>query len=157
MSIADSMIAQAREKSGQRLAQPVLDAVLVNRLGTLSGILASTAIGLATDGSGGAWVAKDDIRRAGAKPTPLPPAFMVALTATEIHVFTASMFMGRLKVKKEIGVFERVGLQLAIEDTSLVTVFRLRAPRQGQEMAFEIMHSDYATAFGVLLSQRTAA
>ncbi|MBA3339062.1 MAG: hypothetical protein H0T54_04825 [Geodermatophilaceae bacterium] len=153
MSIAESMIRQAREKAGQRLDEPVVDAVLVNRLGTLSAIVASTAFGLATDGSGGAWVAKDGIHRAGAKPTPLPPAFMVAVTTTQIHVFTVSMFMGRLKVKKEIGAFERAGLQVAVEDTSLVTVFRMRAPRQRLEMAFEIMRSDYATAFGVLLSQ----
>ncbi len=157
MSIAESMNWQARQKAAERLARPVIDAVLVNRLGTLSGILASTAIGAVTDGSGGAWVAKDAIQRAGAKPSPLPPAFMLAVTGSQIYVFTVGMFMGRLKVKKEIGVFERLGLQLAIEDTSLVTVFRMRAPRQGQEMAFEIMRSDYATAFGVLLSKPVSA
>lgn len=75
MSTAEWMISQAREKAGARLAEPLIDAVLVNRLGTLSAIMASTAIGMATDGSGGAWVAKDAIHRAGAKPTPLPAAF----------------------------------------------------------------------------------
>ncbi len=157
MSIAERMISQAREKAAARLAEPLLDAVLVNRLGTLSAIMASTAIGMATDGSGGAWVAKDAIHRAGAKPTPLPAAFLLAVTPTSIHVFTVSMIMGRLKVKKEIGVLERAGLQLAVEDTSLVTVFRMRAPRQGQEMGFEIMRSDYATAFAHLLSWRASS
>lgn len=35
MSTAEWMISQAREKAGARLAEPLIDAVLVNRLGTL--------------------------------------------------------------------------------------------------------------------------
>ena len=113
MSIADSMIRQAREKAAARLNQPVMDAVLVNRFGTLSGILASTAIGIATDGTGGAWVPKDAIDRAGHTPVPLPHAFLLAVTPSTIHVFTIRMIMGRLKLKDEIGAFERAGLQPA--------------------------------------------
>ncbi len=151
MSVADSMIRQAREKSAARLNQPVIDAVMVNRFGTLSAILASTAIGVATDGAGGAWVPKDAIHRAGHKPVPLPPAFLLAVTPATIHVFTVRMIMGRLKLKDEIGVFERAGLQLGVENTSLVTVFRLLSPSQRQEMTFEIMASDYANQFAALL------
>jgi len=33
------------------------------------------------------------------------------------------MIMGRLKLKDEIGAFERAGLQPAVENTSLVTGF----------------------------------
>ncbi|MGI8722348.1 MAG: hypothetical protein ACR2JG_09000 [Geodermatophilaceae bacterium] len=151
MSIAGSMIRQAREKAAARLTQPVIDAVLVNRFGTLSGILASTAIGVATDGAAGAWVPKDAIHRAGHKPVPLPHAFLLAVTPSTIHVFTVRMIMGRLKLKNETGVFERAGLQLGLENTPLVTVFRLFSPSQGQDMTFEIMASDYASQFAALL------
>ena len=61
------------------------------------------------------------------------------------------MIMGRLKLKHEIGAFERAGLQLAVENTSLVTVFRLFSPGQRQDMTFEIMASDYASQFAALL------
>lgn len=151
MSIAESMTKQAREKVAARLTEPLIDVAMVNRYGVLSGILASTAIGIATDGAGGAWVPKDAIHREGSKPTPLPHAFLVAVTGTAVHVFTIRMIMGRLKVKDEIGVFERAGLQLAVEEMSLVTVFQLYAPRQRQDMTFEIMRSEYATDFAALL------
>jgi len=153
MSIADSMGRQAREKAAAALSEPVLDAVLVNRYGTLSAILTSTAMSIGTGGYGGAWVPKDGIQRAGHKPIPLPHAFLLAVTANAIHVFTVRMIMGRLKVKKPLGVFERAGLQLAVEHRSMVTVFGIRAPRQRQEMTFEIMRSEYADSFAALLAQ----
>lgn len=155
MSIAERMTEQAEQQSTARVGEPVVGVAFVNRCGTLSTIVVSTAGRILTDGwdhpLAGLGVPKDEIHREGAKPIPLPYAFLLAVTPTEIHVFEIRMVMGRVKLKDEIAVFERAGLELATQDETLVTAFRIRAPRQGQDMAFEITKSEYATDFAALL------
>ncbi len=56
-----------------------------------------------------------------------------------------------MKVKEEIGAFDRDGLEIATHEEALVRRFAIRSPGQDQEMAFEITRSDYATEFASLL------
>lgn len=157
MTIADRMTRQAEEQAAALLSQLAVDVAFVNRCGTLSTIVASTAARIATD-----WwdhpinsfgVPYDEIRRDGAKGIPLPYAFLLAVTAAEIHVFKIRMVMGNVRLKDDIAVFERAGLEFAAHEETLVTAFHIRAPGQRQDMAFEITKSEYATDFAALLRQ----
>jgi len=157
MTIAERMSEQAEAQAAALLSEPVVGIAFANRCGTLGTIVANTALdiaaGVAGDQFGGGTVAKDEIRCDGAKPVSLPTAFLLAVTAARIHVFKIKMAMGRVKLKDELAAFDRAGLQSAVDNQSLVTVFRIRAPRQGMDMAFEIMKSDYATDFAGLIHQ----
>ena len=80
-------------------------------------------------------------------------AAVSGVTPNRIHVYNIKMFMGRVSVKGELGVFDRRGLQVSVEDGDLTTRFGMRSPTQRQSMAFEILKSEYATSFGRLLQQ----
>lgn len=158
MTIAETMTRQARERAGALLSEPLIDVAFANRYGTLSTIVKRTALRIATDitigeAHGAMGVPKDEIQREGAKAVPLPSAFLLAVTSANIHVFAIKMFMGNVKVKDALAVFERAGLELVVQDDTLVTVFRMHAPRQGNDMTFEIMKSDYGHDFAALLRQ----
>lgn len=79
-----------------------------------------------------------------------PPAFLLAVTSSQVHVYTIKMIMGRLS-KGELGVFDRAGLEVSVEDVDLNTRFQMRSPAMRQQMAFEILTCDYATDFVRLL------
>lgn len=149
MSTAERMTRQATEQSAERLGEPVVGVALVNRCGTLTGIVTSTLIDLDPNGVGRVVAAPDAIRRAGRPVADLPSAFLLSLTATQVHVFTIRMAFSRLKVKDEIGVLDRAGLQLQTADQGLVLAFAVRSG--DVDLAFEIMTSDYATDFAHVL------
>jgi len=158
MTIADAMTEKAQKSVAAAVSEPVLGVAFCNRCGTLDTIVARQvaviAAGILGGDSGGAFgVPLDAIHRDGSKPTPLPPAFLLGVTPTHIHVYNIKMFMGRVSLKGELGVFDRRGLQVSVEDGGLTTRFALRSPVMGQGMAFEILKSDYATSFGHLLRQ----
>lgn len=83
---------------------------------------------------------KDEIRRRSGSSTPLPHAFVLAVTATSIHVFSFKVaFIGGMKLKDELGAFDREGLQLDVQEHDVLTVYHINAPQQGQDMMFEMM------------------
>lgn len=156
MTIADAMTEKAQKAVASLVPEPVLGVAFCNRCGTLDTIVARQMMVIASDlaggdSGGGFSVPVDAIHRNGAKPTPLPPAFLLAVTPNRVHVYNIKMFMGRVSVKDELGVFDRRGLEVSVEDADLTTRFAMRSPTMGQGMAFEIMKSDYATSFGQLL------
>ncbi len=53
----------------------------------------------------------------------------------------------------ELGVFDRGGLEVSVEEVGPNTRFRMRSPVMRQQMAFEILTCDYATDFARLLQQ----
>lgn len=144
MGIAEHMPAEITEKASAALGEPVLDVCSVNRVGVLSNIATRTVANVAgelligqTVGPGG--VPKDEIRRVGAPSTPLPHAFLLAFTATNIHVFSFKAFMGRMKLKDELGAFQRAGLELEVQEGEILTVYHVSSPQEGQDMMFEMM------------------
>jgi hypothetical protein len=135
----------------------VLGVAFANRCGVLANIASRTLMNVAgnvlvgqTVGPGG--VPKDDIRRADGGSTKLPTAFLLAVTAGEVHVFEIRMVMGRVKLKGTLGVFQRSGLELAVDENQMTTVFYIRS--QGQDMTFEIMGGEMA---GADYARQTAA
>jgi len=53
----------------------------------------------------------------------------------------------------ELGLFDRGGLEVSVEEVGPNTRFRMRSPVMRQQMAFEILTCDYATDFARLLQQ----
>jgi hypothetical protein len=138
-------------KAQQRLQAPVQAAVLANRCGVMDAVLSSAAADVLTDGIGGRGVPKDQVRQQRRPPVQLPLAFLLAVTAARIHVFAVRMAFGRLRVKQELAVLDRAGLQGAVRQGPISTVFRLQEPGQGSGLSFEIMTSDYARDFAAAL------
>jgi hypothetical protein len=155
MSYAESIDKKARSAVAALVSEPVVGAALANRCGTLDTIVARQVAVIATGGEsgGGFAVPHDAIYRDGSKPTPLPPAFLLGVTPTKVHVYKVRMIMGRLSIKGELGVFDRGGLEVSVEEVGLNTRFRMRSPVMRQQMAFEILTCDYATDFARLLQQ----
>lgn len=155
MTIADAMTEKAQSSVAALVSEPVLGVAFCNRCGTLDTIVARQMTVIVTGGAsgGGFSVPVDEIHREGGKPTPLPPAFLLGVTPTKVHVYKVRMIMGRVSLKGELGVFERVGLHVSVEDGGLTTRFALWSPAMRQGMAFEILKSDYAADFARLLQQ----
>ena len=144
MGIAEHMPAELRAKTSAVLGEPVLDMCAVNRVGVLSNIATRALANVAgelligqTVGPG--TVPKDEIRRVEEPPTPLPHAFLLAFTAQNIHVFSFKAFMGRMKLKDELGAFQRAGLEVAVQENEILTVYHVNSPQQRQDMMFEMM------------------
>jgi hypothetical protein len=155
MTIADAMTAKAQSEVAALVSEPVLGVAFCNRCGTLDTIVARQITVIATGGAsgGGYRVPVDEIHRDGGKPTPLPPAFLLGVTATKVHIYKVRMIMGRVSLKGELGVFDRRGLDVSVEDGGLTTRFGMWSPAMRQGMAFEILKSEYATDFARLLQQ----
>jgi hypothetical protein len=138
-------------KAQERLEDPVLGAALVNRTGTMDAIVTSTALDVATGGHGAVAVPKDEVRQDGVRPVRLPLAFMVAVTATRLHVFAIGMALGRLRVKEQLAALSRDALTVSAEQGGMTTVFRVLGPGGRRLMVFEILTSDYAREFAQVL------
>ena len=138
-------------KAQQQLAEEVQGAVLANRCGVMDAVLSSAAADVVSDGIGGHGVPKDEVRQGRRPPVQLPLAFLLAVTGTRIHVFAIRMAFGRLKVKQELATLQRAGLQGAVRQEPISTVFRLQEPGQRSGLSFEIMTSDYARDFAAVL------
>jgi hypothetical protein len=157
--MADKGIRQAEEGAAAQLSEPVIGIAMVNRCGVMGQISRNTLLDIADSvlpgELPGTVLGPDHIYRDGDKLAKIPPAFMLAVTASSVHVFDVKFFMGNVKVKNEITSFERAGIQLASQDSTLVITYRMSAPQQRQEMMFEVMKSDYARDVGPLILSGT--
>ncbi len=108
-------------RAQERLDEPVLGAVLVNRCGVMDAVLSSAAADVATGG----WAAVACPRIRSSRP--------------------------RLRVKQELATFDRAGLQGAARQGSVTTVFHLKEPGRRSGLSFEIVASDYARDFAAVL------
>ena len=160
MSIAAKVTAQLEQKAAEAVGVPVLGAGAVNRVGTMR-YLATNEVGdVAGDVLFGQHVGtrglpKDQIRRAGGEPTDLPSGFALVVTADHVHVFDVRFGpRTRVKLKKELGRFDRAGLEAAVQEGTLVTVYHLYSPGQGQDVMFEMLGG--STAGGRYTTELTA-
>jgi hypothetical protein len=137
--------------------EPVLGIAFANRSGAMGALVAGEVVGLAQAGlgggatTGGRMAPRGSIGREGDKKTRLPLNFLVAITPTRVHVYKHKMFWGSVKIKGELGVFERAGLEVEVKDGRLTKQFHLHSPAQEQTMSFEITRSKVATATAELL------
>lgn len=160
MGIREKATVQLEEQTKAAVRVPVLGVASVNRVGTLGYIVASTFRDLGgellLDQGVGAWgLRKDEIRRQEGRPTSLPVAFVLAVTSEHVHVFDVRFGpFGRVRLKNELGRFERTGLQLAVQQDKASTAYHMYSPGQGQDMMFEMMGG---TAAGGEYPQELAA
>jgi hypothetical protein len=66
------------------------------------------------------------------------------------------MSWGRVKVKKELGAFDRWGLQVEVAPAGMMRRFALGSPAQGQGMHFELMKHASTDRLEELLRQPLA-
>lgn len=153
--MADKATRQAEEQAAALLSEPLIGIAMVNRCGVMGQIVRNTALDIAdglTPGElPGTILGPDHIYRDDQKLAKIPPAFMIAVTASTVHIFEVKFFMGNVKVKNEIATFDRAGIQLASREDTMVITYRMVAPQQRQEMMFEVMKSDYARDVGTLV------
>ena len=62
----------------------------------------------------------------------------MAVTPTRVHVFKVRNLWGSVRLKRELGVFERDGLVVDIGGQRMKR-FTLHSPAAGQTMTFEMM------------------
>jgi hypothetical protein len=161
MGLGESYIANAKKAVAAVVGEEVLNVSFANRSGSLNAVLAGQVlrgaeIGLGGDGITGVAVPRGAIKREGAKKTRLPMNFLVAVTPARIHIYKHKMFWGSVKLKGELGVFEREGLEITIEDRGLTKQFALNSPASGQQMRFEMTKHRVTTELADLLRQPVA-
>jgi hypothetical protein len=110
-------------------------------LGSRPGAMAATARGEAwtlTGFGSGSRIPTSKIQRENGKNTRLPTSFLVAVTPTRVHVFKVRNSWGSVRLKRELGVFDRDGLTVDVSGQR-VKRFTLHSPADGQTMTFEMM------------------
>jgi hypothetical protein len=158
MALGDRYISNAKKAVSALVGEEVLNVSFASRSGSMNAVLAGQVlrgaeIGLGGDGITGVSVPRSGIEREGEKKTRLPMNFIVAVTPKHIHVYKHKMLWGSVKLKGELGVFEREGLEVTIEDRGLTKQFSLRSPASGQQMRFEMTKHRVTTELADLLRQ----
>jgi len=69
-------------------------------------------------------------RRAGG----LPNQFLLAVTPTRVHAFKCSLAFGDVEAREELGVWDRAGLTVTAEETSVNTKVVLERGGDGQRL-----------------------
>lgn len=159
MAWGDRFYAKLQQKVEQRLGEQVEAIGVGSRCGSMNALIAGTALRGAETVMGspiiaGAKAPGGRLRTPdAAKGVRLPMSFVVALTPTALHVFKWRKTWFGTKVKKELGVIPREGLQLEISDRGVVKRFTLTHP-DGAALAFEMTRMKWTTGFA---DQLTAA
>jgi hypothetical protein len=153
MAWGDRFYRQATEKVQAKSGEPVELITRAGRPGAMGALVGGEVLrgidvaGGSTIGVGGAAAPGGRmIAAGGGKGARLPLNFLVALTPTALRVFTVRPGWIRVKVRKELGVIPRDGLQLAMADGGLVKRFRLDAT-DGSGIAFEMTKCKFTTSF----------
>jgi hypothetical protein len=156
MGLGDKYIANAKKAVAAVVDEEVLNVSFANRSGSMNALLAGQVLrgaemGLGGDGITGVGMPRGSIKREGAKKTRLPTNFIVAVTPKHIHIYKHKMFWGSVKLKGELGVFDREGLEVTIETRGLTKQFSLVSPAAGQQMRFEMAKHRVTTELADLL------
>jgi hypothetical protein len=152
MALGDRFYAKAKQKVEDRVGEPVEVLGWASRSGAMGAVIGGTLMRGADVASGNPIGLGTSIPRGhmnapgGAKGAKLPVNFLVALTPSAMRVFSVSNGWGGAKVKKELGVLPRAGLQLAVEDGGVTKRFQLQAA-DGSGIGFEMTRSKFATTF----------
>ena len=143
MALGDRTYASARAAVQKRTGEPVVGAAFAGRVGATAAVLKGELIGGLTAEAGGLGpmggrAPGGAIRREGGKDTKLPMSFLIAVTQDHVYVYKYVNLWGSVRLKGELGVFDRDGLLVEIGDGTMRR-FALHSPAAGQTMAFEMM------------------
>ncbi|MDX6689915.1 MAG: hypothetical protein QOG15_1372 [Solirubrobacteraceae bacterium] len=155
MALGDRYIANAKKAVAAIVDEEVLNVSFASRSGSMNAVLAGQVlrgaeVGLGGDGITGVAVPRGAIEREGAKKTRLPMNFIIAVTPKHIHVYKHKMLWGTVKLKGELGVFERERLEVTVETRGITKQFSLVSPA-GQQMRFEMAKHRVTTELADLL------
>jgi hypothetical protein len=114
-----------REAVQPKLDEPLLKAGLFYRTGGFAALALGPFSGLAAMIS--RVVGK---KRAGG----LPNQFVIAVTPTRVHAFKCSIAYNKLKVKDELAVWNRAGLHVSAEETTVNTKVTIESPAEAQKV-----------------------
>jgi hypothetical protein len=158
MGLGDRYLENAKKAVAELIDEEVLMIAFGSRSGSMNAVLAGQVLrgaeaGLGGDGITGVSVPRGAIEHEGAKKTRLPMNFMLVVTPAHIRVYRHKMFWGSVKVKGELGVFARDGLEVTTKDSGLTKQFALHSPAAGQQMRFEMTKHRVTTELAELLQQ----
>jgi hypothetical protein len=131
MSLGEKYVTNAAKAAAKLLDEPVVHVAFGSRSGAMKSLVTSEVTGI------GGMAPRDVIHREGGKNTKLPLNFLIIVTPSKVHVYQHKMFWGSIKIKKELGVFERAGLQVQVGD-STVRQFQISSVNPPQAMHFEM-------------------
>jgi hypothetical protein len=156
--LSQRYLKNATAAAAKRTGEEILGVAFCNRAGSMRALVAGEVLQLGEAALGGGAVAGINapagaIQREGGKKTRLPLNFVVAITPARVHVFKHRMFWGSVKLKSELGVFDRAGLQVGVRDGAITKQFMLHSPGQGQTMAFEMTDVEHTREIAALLQR----
>jgi hypothetical protein len=137
MAYGDRYYRKASAAVEKRVGEPPVRVGLASRPGATSAVLQGELLG-AIGVTGGLRAPGGSITRENGKDTRLPTSFLVAVTPTRVHVFKYRNGWFGVRLKRELGVFERDGLVVDVQGTGMRR-FTLHSPAAGQAMAFEML------------------
>jgi len=157
----DRFYSKLQTKVEQRVGEQVDVIGVGSRCGSMNALIAGTALRGVESVMGSPIVAGSKapsgrVQTAqGGKGVRLPMSFIVALTPTSLHIFKWRKTWFGSRVKKELGVIPREGLQLEVSDHGVVKRFVLSHP-DGSAFAFEMTRVKWTTGFADRLAAALA-
>jgi len=158
VALGDRYQENVRKAAAELVGEDVLMVAFGSRAGAMNSVIAGQVLrggeaAMGGDGITGVSMPGGAIERDGAKQTRLPMNFMLVVTPAHIHVYKHKMLWGTVKVKGELGVFARDGLEVTTEDRGMTKQFMLRSPASGEQMAFEMTKHRVTTELAELLQR----
>ena len=132
MALGDRYIRSATAAVEKRVGEPPLRIAFASRPGATGAMLTGELTGVGT------LAPRGKIKRENGKDTRLPTNFLVAVTPTRVYVFKHRMLWGSVKIKGELGVFDRDGLVVDVSGKAMKR-FTLHSPQAGQTIVFEML------------------
>jgi hypothetical protein len=128
----------------QRTGEDVVRVGWASRPGATAAVVQGELVGGAASLAGGLGplgvsIPRGRIHREGGKDTKLPVSFLVAVTREHVYVYKFTKGWFGVKLKQELGAFDRDGLQVGVHAGKVMRQFTLVSPAAGQSMAFEMM------------------
>jgi hypothetical protein len=114
-----------RDAVQPKLDEPLLKAGLFYRTGGFAAIALGPFSGLASMIS----------RTVGkSKAGGFPNQFIIAVTPMRVHAFKCSLNYGKIKVKEELAVWDRAGMRVTAEETSVNTKVTIESPGENEKI-----------------------
>jgi hypothetical protein len=87
----------------------------------------------------------------------LPNQFLLAVTPTRVHAFNCSLAYGDVKAKDELAVWERAGLTVTAEETSVNTKVVLERAEAGERVVCSTGKDELSQSVVQALQERVRA
>jgi hypothetical protein len=137
MALGDRYIRSATAAVEKRIGERPLRIAFASRPGATAAVLKGELLAGAGI-AGGLRGPGSKIKRESGKDTRLPTSFLIAVTPARVYVYKHRMLWGSVRIKRELGVFDRDGLVVEVSGKAMKR-FMLHSPQAGQTMAFEML------------------